>query len=316
MSIALDASQTALQAKARELASGPVTARAAEVDRSEQYPWDNVALLKDARLLGMTIPTAYGGQGLGWLDAVLVIEALSAACSVTGRIAVETNMGAISAIMAYGSEDQKKMAAAMVLDGDKPAICITEPDAGSDASGMTTRADRRGNRFVVNGKKHWITGGGVSRLHLIFAKVYDEKGNEEGVGGFLAIRDETQGLKIVKREPTMGLRGIPEAEIAFEDMDLPPSALVIPPRGLRKGFADLMNAYNSQRVGANSEFDWRATNGCAAFDFAILDSAAGVRDVSLACFTEAFEPGTGADAVDRDVASVAFVLKASRHRLG
>jgi alkylation response protein AidB-like acyl-CoA dehydrogenase len=198
----------------------------------------------------MTIPTAYGGQGRGWLDAVLVIEALSAACSVTGRVAVETNMGAISAIMAYGSEDQKKMAAAMVLDGDKPAICITEPEAGSDASGMTTRADRRGNRFVVNGRKHWITGGGVSRLHLIFAKVYDEKGEEEGVGGFLAIRDETQGLKIVKREPTMGLRGIPEAEIAFEDMDLPPSALVIPPRGLRKGFADLMNAYNSQRVGA------------------------------------------------------------------
>ncbi len=250
MSIALDALQTALQAKARELADGPVAARAADVDRSEQYPWDNVALLKDARLLGMTIPTTYGGQGRTWLDAVLVIEALSASCSVTGRIAVETNMGAVSAIMAYGSEDQKKMAAAMVLDGDKPAICITEPEAGSDASGMTTRADRRGNRFVVNGKKHWITGGGVSRLHLIFAKVFDEKGNEEGVGGFLAIRDETAGLKIVKREPTMGLRGIPEAEIAFEDMELPPSALVIPPRGLRKGFADLMNAYNSQRVGA------------------------------------------------------------------
>lgn len=250
MSIALDASQTALQAKARELADGPVAARAADVDRSEQYPWDNVTLLKDAKLLGMTIPTTYGGQGRSWLDAVVVIEALSASCSVTGRIAVETNMGAISAVMAYGSEDQKKMAAAMVLDGDKPAICITEPEAGSDASGMTTRADRRGNRFVVNGKKHWITGGGVSRLHLIFAKVYDEKGNEEGVGGFLAIRDETEGLKIVKREPTMGLRGIPEAEIAFEDMELPPSALVIPPRGLRKGFADLMNAYNSQRVGA------------------------------------------------------------------
>ncbi len=250
MSIALDSAQTALQARARELADGPVAARAADIDRSEQYPWDNIALLKDAGLLGMTIPTAYGGQGRSWLDAVLVIEALSATCSVTGRIAVETNMGAISAIMAYGSEDQKKMAATMVLDGDKPAICITEPEAGSDASGMTTRADRRGNRFVVNGKKHWITGGGVSRLHLIFAKVFDEKGDEEGVGGFLAVRDETQGLKIVKREPTMGLRGIPEAEIAFEDMELPPSALVIPPRGLRKGFADLMNAYNSQRVGA------------------------------------------------------------------
>ncbi|MCW5745667.1 MAG: acyl-CoA dehydrogenase family protein [Alphaproteobacteria bacterium] len=250
MPLDLSPDRKSLQARARELARGPVAARAAEVDRTEQYPWDNVNLLKEAGLLGMTIPTPYGGQGRAWLDAVLVIEALSAACSVTGRIAVETNMGAISAVMAYGSEDQKRMAADMVLAGDKPAICITEPEAGSDASGMTTRADRRGNRFVVNGKKHWITGGGVSRLHLIFAKVYDEQGNEEGVGGFLAIRDETPGLSIVKREPTMGLRGIPEAEIAFEDMELPPSALVMPPRGLNKGFADLMNAYNSQRVGA------------------------------------------------------------------
>ncbi len=239
-----------LQGLARELAQGPVAARAAEVDATEQYPWDHVERLKEAKLLGLTIPKQYGGQGRDWLDAVLVIEQLSAACSVTGRIAVETNMGAISAVMAYGSEAQKKLAADMVLAGDKPAICITEPEAGSDAGGMTTRADRVGNGFVLNGTKHWITGGGVSRLHLIFAKVYDRDGNEEGIGGFLAIRDETKGLKIVKREPTMGLRGIPEAEIAFEDMELLPDALVIPPRGLKKGFADLMNAYNSQRVGA------------------------------------------------------------------
>ena len=246
----LSSDQLKLQARARELAAGPVTKRAAEVDRTEQYPWEDVELLKDARLIGMTIPQQYGGQGKGWLDAVLAIEALSAACAVTGRIAVETNMGAISAVMAYGSEEQKKMAADMVLAGDKPAICITQPEAESDANGITTRADKKGNRYVVNGRKHWITGGGVSRLHLIFAKVFDEKGNEEGIGGFLAIRDETVGLKITKREPTMGLRGIPEAVIDFEEMELPPSALVIPPRGLKKGFADLMTAYNSQRVGA------------------------------------------------------------------
>ena len=246
----LSSEQRALQSRARALAEGPIAQRAAEVDRTEQYPWDNVALLKDAKLIGMTIPPQYGGQGRSWLDAVLVIEALAAACAVTGRIAVETNMGAISAIMAYGSEDQKKLAADMVLSGDKPAICITEPEAGSDAGGMTTRADRKGNRFVINGRKHWITGGGVSRLHLIFAKVYDEKGAFEGIGSFLAIRDETRGLKITRRERTMGLRGIPETVIDCEDMDVAPSALVVPPRGLKKGFADLMTAYNSQRVGA------------------------------------------------------------------
>ena len=159
-------------------------------------------------------------------------------------------MGAIGAIMKYGSEPQKRLAAGLVLAGDKPAICITEPGAGSAASEMTTRADRRGNGFVINGRKHWITGGGVSHLHLVFARVFDAKGEEEGIGEFIAIRDETPGLIIGKREPAMGLRGIPEAEIIFEDMSLPADALVVPPRGLRRGFADLMNAYNGQRIGA------------------------------------------------------------------
>jgi len=246
----LDPAQQKLRERARELAQGPIAARAAATDRSEQYPWDNVTALKDAGFFGMTIPKRYGGQGASYLDAVLVIDEMAQVCGVSGRIAVEANMGAVSAIMAYGSEEQKQLAAKLVLSGDKPAICITEPGAGSAASEMTTRADRRGNRYVLNGRKHWITGGGVSRLHLIFARVYDEQGKEEGIGGFIAVKDETPGLVIGKREPTMGLRGIPEAEIRFEEMELPPSALVLPPRGLKKGFADLMTAYNSQRVGA------------------------------------------------------------------
>ncbi|HUA55876.1 MAG TPA: 3-sulfinopropanoyl-CoA desulfinase [Candidatus Sulfotelmatobacter sp.] len=250
MNFDLTAAQQELVEKARALARGPVAARAAEVDRTEQYPWDTVALLRDAGFFGMTIPVAYGGQGRSYLDAVLVIEEMAQCCGITGRIVVEANMGAIGAVMAYGSEDQKRRAAALVLAGDKPAICITEPGAGSAASEMTTRADRRGNGFVVNGAKHWITGGGVSRLHLIFARVFDSAGNEEGIGGFIAVRDETPGLTIGKREPAMGLRGIPESEIRFEDMWLPADSLVLPPRGLAKGFADLMNAYNGQRIGA------------------------------------------------------------------
>ena len=250
MQFDLTPAQRALQARARELAQGPIAARAAEIDRTEEYPWDNVALLKQAGFFGMTIPVDYGGRGASCLDAVLVIEEMAKGCGITGRIVVEANMGAIGAIMKYGSETQKRLAADLVLSGDKPAICITEPGAGSAASEMTTRANRRGNGFVINGRKHWITGGGVSRLHLVFARVFDERGEEEGIGGFIAIRDETKGLKIGKREPAMGLRGIPEAEILFEDMEVTADALVLPPRGLRKGFADLMNAYNGQRIGA------------------------------------------------------------------
>ena len=250
MNVGLSDDQRALQAEARALAEGEIAARAAKVDETEAYPWDNVDALTKAGFLGMTIPQSYGGRGLGYLDAVLTIEEFAKVCGVTARIVVEANMGAIGAIMTYGTEEQKTLAADLVLAGDKPAICITEPEAGSAATEMTTRADKRGNRYVLNGKKHWITGGGVSRLHLIFARVYDEAGEEEGIGGFIAVRDETKGLVTGKREPTMGLRGIPESEILFEDMEIAPAMLVMPPRGLKHGFADLMDAYNGQRVGA------------------------------------------------------------------
>src|SRR5664279_3436687 len=208
---------------------------------------DEIALqaLARAGFVGMTVPTALGGQGRSFLDAVLVIEEMAKSCTVTARIVVETNMGAISTVMAYGSEAQKKLAAKLVLEGDKPAICITEPDAGSDATAMTTRADKRGDGYVINGKKHWITGGGVSKLHLIFARVFDEKGQELGIGGFLAVRDEAEGLAkglhVTRREKTMGLRGMPEGELLFENLEVPADMVVMPPSGFRRGFADLMN---------------------------------------------------------------------------
>lgn len=244
--------QRKIQAEARALATEVIKPRAAEVDRTEQYPWDNVDALREAGFCGMTIPTELGGPGRSFLDAVLVVEEMAKVCGVTGRIAVECNMGAISAVMAYGTDEQKKLAADLVLAGDKPAICITEPEAGSAASEMTTRADRRGDSYVINGTKHWITGGSVSYLHLIFARVFDEDGTEEGIGGFLAVRDDTEGLKFGTREPTMGLRGIPEMEVVFDDMEVGPENVVLPPSGFRRGFADLMNAYNSQRVGAGT----------------------------------------------------------------
>ena len=252
MDLALSNAEAALQARAREFSQNIVLPRAAEIDRQEQYPWDVVRGLTDAGFVGMTIPAAYGGQGRSFLDSVLVIEEVAKSCTVTARIVVETNMGAISTVMHYGTDEQRRLAAELVLGGDKPAICITEPDAGSDTTAMTTRAQKRGNTYVINGKKHWITGAGVSRLHLIFARVFDERGQELGVGGFLAVRDQAKGLRFPRREPTMGLRGMPEGEIVFEDLEVPASMVLSPPSGFKRGFADLMNAYNSQRVGAGA----------------------------------------------------------------
>lgn len=241
--------QQALQQAAKTLSDSHVRDRAAEVDRSEEYPWDTVEKLTKAGFMGMTIPTEFGGRGLSYFDAVLVIEQMARNCGVTARIVVEANMGGVGAIMGYGSDAQKKLAASYVLAGDKPAICITEPGAGSAATEMTTVAVKTGGGYVLNGKKHWITGGGVSKLHLVFARVI-ENGKFQGIGGFIALRDDTKGLKIGNREYAMGLRGIPETEILFEDMFVPDEHVILLPQGFRRGFAALMSAYNGQRVGA------------------------------------------------------------------
>ncbi|PWC27003.1 3-sulfinopropanoyl-CoA desulfinase [Teichococcus aestuarii] len=257
MLLNLTPEQARLQGLAREIAETVVRGRAAETDRAEAYPWDNVRALNEAGLIGYTIPKEYGGAGGSFLDAVLIVEEMARVCGVTGRIAVEANMGAISAVMRYGTEEQKRLAARIVLAGDKPAICITEPDAGSAATEMTTSAVQRGNVYVLNGKKHWITGAGVSKLHLVFARVFDEAGQEQGIGGFLIVHGDpevpdTRGFRIGRREPTMGLRGIPESEVIMEDAEVPVSMALQPPGGWRRGFAELMNAYNSQRVGAGT----------------------------------------------------------------
>jgi alkylation response protein AidB-like acyl-CoA dehydrogenase len=252
MHFGLTETEVALQCRAREFARRVVAPRAAEIDHSGEYPWDIVKALVDEGFVGLTVPEAYGGKGMSYFEAVLVIEEMAKVCTVTARIVVETNMGAISTVMEYGSEKQKKLAAELVLSGDKPAICITEPEAGSDALAMITRADRRGEDYIINGKKHWITGAGVSRLHLIFARVFDETGRDLGIGGFLAVRNEGGGITRSAREPTMGLRGMPEGELIFENVQVSADMAIVPPSGFARGFADLMNAYNSQRVGAGT----------------------------------------------------------------
>ena len=249
----LSAEQENLKARARELAQGQFAATAAETDRTEAYPWGNIAMLRDAGFMGMTLPKSIGGQGLSYLDTVLVIEEMAKACATMGRITVEANMGAIGAIAKYGTPEQLKIAAELVLNGDKPAICISEPNAGSAASEMTTRAVKCGDDYILNGEKYWITGGGVSRLHMIFARVFEDD-VEQGVGAFICVREDngTEGLVVGRRLYAMGVRGIPETHLEFRDLKIHKSMMVVPPGGLKRGFAGLMSAYNAQRVGAGT----------------------------------------------------------------
>jgi 3-sulfinopropanoyl-CoA desulfinase len=237
-------SQRVVQQQARELAITAIAPRAAHWDQTEAYPYENVEKLVQAGFMGMTIPPAYGGQGRPLIEAILVVEEMAKVCGITGRIVVEGNMGAVGAIMAYGSEEQKQRYLPLVVRGDKPAIAITEPEAGSAATDMTTSAVLDGDAYVLNGHKKWITGAGVSHVNLVFARIVHD-GTEQGIGG-LIVEKGMPGFRIGKRAYMMGLRGIPETEELFEDCRVPRANLVT------IGFGRLMSAYNGQRVGAGT----------------------------------------------------------------
>ena len=144
MDLGLTADQLALQARARAFAEKVVRPRAAAIDANEEYPWDIVKALTDARFVGMTIPPEYGGQGRSYLDAVLVIEEVAKCCTVTARIVVETNMGAVSTVMAYGSDEQKKRV--------PPGQYVTEKWPVLHAGSVPRYDSLDGWRFRVSGE--------------------------------------------------------------------------------------------------------------------------------------------------------------------
>ena len=225
-------------------------AKSARWDAKHEYPHENVKALREAGLLGMTIPRKFGGQERPLIDVVLVIEQIAKYCGVTARIVVETNMGALGSIMAYGTEAQQREVARRVLeDGDKPAIGMTEPSAGTDLASLRTTASKRNGTYILNGVKHWITGGGISKTNLIFARLLDQEGNDQGIGGIL-VDLGTPGFTVGRVEAAMGLRGIPEAELIFNECVVPAANVVL--RDPKDGFKKLMNGYNAQRIGASA----------------------------------------------------------------
>lgn len=245
MDFELTAEQQALRGRARELADTVFAERAARWDEREEYPWDNVKDLVAEGFMGLTIPTAYGGQDRPLLDVLLVVEEIARVCGVTARIVVEGNVGTVGALRAYGTEAQKRRWFPWVLEGDKPAIAITEVEAGSAATDLATRAEETEQGWRITGHKRYITGAGTSRLYLVYARFGGVPG-ASGIGGVLVERD-TPGFTIGRREYMMGLRGIPEGELHFDGCVVPRENLLVPPPD---GFKKLMRAYNGQRLGA------------------------------------------------------------------
>jgi alkylation response protein AidB-like acyl-CoA dehydrogenase len=250
MDFKLSDEQKRIVALIDELGKKEFAPRAAHWDQKHEYPWENVHKLRECDILGMTIPIEYGGQGRPLIDAILAIETAAKYCGVTARVIVETNMGALGCVMAYGTDEQRKRVAQRILkEGDKPAIAMTEPEAGTALTDLQTSAVKKGAKYIINGTKHWITGGGISVTNLIFARFFED-GNELGIGGILVDKD-TPGFTFGRVEKAMGLRGIPEAELIFKDCEVPTENVVVMGDG-NEGFKKLMYGYNGQRVGASA----------------------------------------------------------------
>ena len=242
MKFPLTKEQGDLQERVRTLADGEFRERAAGWDEREEYPWENVKTLVKEGLMGMAIPREYGGQGRTLLDVILAIEAVARTCGITGRLLVDSNLGPVGAIVHYGSEAQKTKYLPRVVQGDKPAIAITEHRAGSAASDMETTITPDGDGWVLDGSKRWITGAGVSQTYVVFGRLGGIPG-AAGIGAVIAEAGMT-GLSVVKREKAMGMRGIPEGEMVFTRCRLPGANLLLPAGGFKK----LMAAYNGQRL--------------------------------------------------------------------
>lgn len=245
MDFELTREQEELRRRARELADSVFAARAARWDEREEYPWDNVKDLVAAGFMGMTIPTDHGGPDRPLLEVLLVVEEIARACGVTARIVVEGSLGTVGALRAYGTQAQQQRWFPWVLEGEKPAIAISEVNAGSAATDLETRAEPTERGWRLTGHKRWITGAGTSRLYLVYAR-FDGRPGDEGIGGVFVERD-TPGFRIGHRELMMGLCGIPEGELHFEGCEVPREHLLVGPGD---GFKKLMRAYNGQRLGA------------------------------------------------------------------
>jgi alkylation response protein AidB-like acyl-CoA dehydrogenase len=248
MDFNLSAEQKALLAKSREFALQEIAPYAARWDQEEHIPREQIQKYADAGFFGMTIPAQYGGQGLSALDAILVIEEVARHCAISGRIIVDHNFGAAITILNFGTEEQRQRVLPTVCSGKTlMSIGMTEPEAGSALTDLITSAIEDGEDYILNGKKHWITGAGEREYTLVYAR-FGQVPGPKGIGAILVHMD-MPGFNYAGRIPSLGVRGVQEGILEFENMRVPKKNLVVAPGS---AFADLMSAYNGQRVGASA----------------------------------------------------------------
>lgn len=249
MNFTLTEQQEMIRRTVRDIAQKVVAPRAAEMDRTGEYPWDIKEILARQGLLGLLIPEEYDGVGADLLTACLVIEELAKVDGSTACIVVGAVDGVFTMLIA-ANEDQKKRYFPHLASGAMGgAIAITEPGAGSDVAAMSTRAVRDGDYYRLSGVKHFITmGGGISELFTVFAITDPSKG-ARGISTFIVEKDY-RGFKIGKHEDKMGMRAVPNVEIIMEDVLVPANNL-LGKEG--DGFKLVMQALDRARPGVAAQ---------------------------------------------------------------
>jgi alkylation response protein AidB-like acyl-CoA dehydrogenase len=248
MNFQLSKHQEGLVAEARQFAEAEIAPYAAQWDAEEHIPRSQIQKYADNGWFGMTLPEKYGGKGRSALDAVLIIEEVARHCGISARIIVDHNFGAVGTILNFGTEAQRQRVLPEVCRGEKlMSIGMTEPEAGSALTDLTTSAREDGEMFVLNGRKQWITGAGEREYTLVYARFNDAPG-PAGIGAIL-VEEGMKGFLPGPRIPSLGVRGVREGVLLFEDARVPKENLVVPPGS---AFGNLMSAYNGQRIGASA----------------------------------------------------------------
>jgi acyl-CoA dehydrogenase len=251
--------QKAVRELAHDFAAKEIRPVAWEYDRDGTWPDDVLRKAWEVGLMNTHIEEAYGGPGLSALDGCLIEEELSWGCS-----GITTSLGAnglaAAPIQVGGTEEQKKKYLGMLTEDYKLAsFCLTEPDAGSDVSGMRTHAVRKGDKFVLNGSKCFITNGGYADYFTVYAKT-DKEAGHRGISAFIVDKDDT--VTVDKKEDKMGQRASNTATISFNDTEIPAENLL---GEENKGFKLAMMTLDRTRPGVAAMATGIAR---AAFEFA------------------------------------------------
>jgi alkylation response protein AidB-like acyl-CoA dehydrogenase len=245
----LNVEQQDLRKLVAEFAAKEIAPRAAEYDRTEEFPWDNVKKMAELGLLGLPIPEKYGGAEVDAVSYAAAVEEVSKACASTGAImAIHTSAG-IMPIYLFGTEEQKQKYVPDLASGKRlGAFALTEPNAGSDASRVQTVAVPDGDDYVLNGTKCFISNGGPAGVYTVFASLDRSKG-VKGITAFI-VEEGTPGFSIGKKEEKMGIRASATVELIFENCRIPKTNMV----GKEgEGFKIAMVVLDGARIGIGAQ---------------------------------------------------------------